>query len=329
MAPQDKAILSNGADYSLQLHPTKYPWAWDIYLKMMDNGWTPREIPMAPDVAQWRGGRVPDNLSHMFLTVFSQLTTFDHQRSVDLAERLVTMIQAPEIKHALIKQAEQECLHSWSYQFCIENLGLDTEEIYSRWERVPILKARVDLANNISEGLDPSSPAKFAAALAFWFLGFEGVWFMLNLRGPVQAMARNGLMLATAEQFQYIARDEEQHIAFGTHLIRELLIETGTPVDGEFGDVTRGYFEQVMKLEEQFIEEALQGDWVGYTKNQHVQMAKYLIDQRLRSLWLTPMYNIKTCPLPWMAEMLEIKKEKNFFETRVTEYRTGNALQWD
>ncbi len=32
---------------------------------------------------------------------------------------------------------------------------------------------------------------------------------------------------------------------------------------------------------------------------------------------------------PWMSEQMLIKKEKNFFETRVTDYRTGGALQWD
>ena len=36
-----------------------------------------------------------------------------------------------------------------------------------------------------------------------------------------------------------------------------------------------------------------------------------------------------TNPFPWMAEMIDLKKEKNFFETRVTEYQTGGALSWD
>jgi hypothetical protein len=34
-------------------------------------------------------------------------------------------------------------------------------------------------------------------------------------------------------------------------------------------------------------------------------------------------------PFPWMAEMIDLKKEKNFFETRVTEYQSGGALSWD
>lgn len=329
MTNLNKAILSNGNDYSLQLHPLKYPWAWDIYLKMVDNTWTPREIPMAPDVATWRRGALPANLEHAFLTVFAQLTTFDFQRSVDLSEKLLPFIQAPEVKHALIKQAEQECLHSWSYQFCIENLGLAQEDIYSRWSRVPILKERVDYANKVSEELDPSNPAQFAAALAFWFLGFEGIWFMLNLRGPVQAMARMGVMTATAEQFQYIARDEQLHISLGEHIIKEILFEAKVPVIGEFSNAVYEHFEAILELEKRFINEAFQSSWIGYSQTSHIEMAKYMIDQRLRGLGIPSVHNLRQCPLPWVSEMLELKKEKNFFESKVTEYRTGNALVWD
>jgi ribonucleoside-diphosphate reductase beta chain len=34
-------------------------------------------------------------------------------------------------------------------------------------------------------------------------------------------------------------------------------------------------------------------------------------------------------PFPWMSEMIDLKKERNFFETRVLEYQTGGALSWD
>jgi ribonucleoside-diphosphate reductase beta chain len=31
-------------------------------------------------------------------------------------------------------------------------------------------------------------------------------------------------------------------------------------------------------------------------------------------------------PLPWLAEMMDIKKEQNFFEGRVTEYQKASSL---
>jgi ribonucleoside-diphosphate reductase beta chain len=332
-----KSILLKEPGLSLQLHPLKYPWAWDLYLRMLENNWHPQEIQMAPDVSQWRREEIPPFLQHAFLTIFSQLTTFDFQRAVDLSEVLIPLVQAPEIKNALIKQAEQEALHTFSYQFCIENLGLDQQDIYSRWERVPILRERVEYANRVSEEMralaaaapSPENRARFAAGLAFWFLGFEGVWFMLNLRGPVQAMSRYGMMTATAEQFQYIARDEDTHINLGVHLIRGLLQEERIDPNGPFLSHLLEHFDQVLELEARFIDEAFSSPWPGYGKGLHISMAKWLIDLRLKALGLPPVHNLPSCPIPWMDEMVGLKKEKNFFETRVTEYRTGNSLRWD
>jgi ribonucleoside-diphosphate reductase beta chain len=34
-------------------------------------------------------------------------------------------------------------------------------------------------------------------------------------------------------------------------------------------------------------------------------------------------------PFPWMSEAMDLKKEKNFFETRVIEYQNGGSLSWD
>lgn len=348
-----KSILAlHETPFDYQLHPTKYPWAWDIYLKMLDNNWHPREIPMTGDVSTWRREQIPPPLAHAFLTVFSQLTTFDFQRAVDINEVLLPLIQAPEIKQALIHQAAQEALHTYSYQFCIENLGLDPEDIYTRWRRIPILQERVKYANKISAMIQRSASgakdgnsfdiARIAAGIAFWFLAFEGVWFMLNLLGPVQAMARHNFMRATAEQFQYIARDESLHVSLGTLIVRnlleeELLTESSISIQNEGGMTPFMLFENLLfdmmqtalRLEEEFIEEAFPLPWLGYTAKNHSLMAKWLINKRMLSIGLQPLHDVVQCPIPWLAEMMDLKKEKNFFETRITEYRTGNALFWD
>jgi len=40
-------------------------------------------------------------------------------------------------------------------------------------------------------------------------------------------------------------------------------------------------------------------------------------------------YSAGENPFPWMSEIMDLNKEKNFFETRVTEYQTGGTLSWD
>ena len=43
---------------------------------------------------------------------------------------------------------------------------------------------------------------------------------------------------------------------------------------------------------------------------------------------LGPLFPDTANPFPWMSEAMDLKKEKNFFETRVIEYQTGSSLKW-
>jgi ribonucleoside-diphosphate reductase beta chain len=205
-----------GSTDSLQLFPLSYPWAWEMYLENMDNHWTPREISVANDVSLWRSDRLSEAERHLFLSVMAQLTTFDVQRGDETAESLLGIIDPPEIKHYLKRLADEEALHTWAYQFIIENMGLDPQDIYSRYARVPQMKARVDLANELSTrakrawakrvfmpeaALTLREKQEILFATIFWFLCFEGIWFVMGLSGPIQNLARHGKFTGAAEQF--------------------------------------------------------------------------------------------------------------------------------
>ena len=53
------------------------------------------------------------------------------------------------------------------------------------------------------------------------------------------------------------------------------------------------------------------------------------VNRRCQQIGLDPIFEKADNPFPWMAEMIDLKKERNFFETRVIEYQTGGALSWD
>jgi len=336
-----KPLLGNTD--SLQLFPLAYPWAWDMYLENMDNHWTPREIPVAPDVALWRSEKLSDAERHLFLSVMAQLTTFDVQRGDETAETLQGIMDPPEIKHYLKRLADEEALHTWSYQFIIENMGLDPEDIYTRYARIPEMRARVDLANELSARvkrvwakriLNPNAvltthdKQEILFAMIFWFLCFEGVWFVMGLSGPIQNMARNGKFIGAAEQFQYILRDEFQHIRFGTHLVRAYIEQYPECMTESFIQAIGRLFQETIRLETDYIHYCLPAPMIGYNAEDHVETAKWYANQRLASLGLGPAYQAEH-RFPWMSEQVSIRKEKNFFETRPTEYRTGGALKWE
>jgi len=337
-----KQLLGNTD--SLQLFPLSYPWAWDMYLENMDNHWTPREIPVANDVALWRSDRLSEEERHLFLSIMAQLTTFDVQRGDETAESLLGIMDPPEIKHYLKRLADEEALHTWAYQVIIENMGLDPEDIYSRYARVPQMKARIDLANELSgrakrawakrvftpeAALTVREKQEVLFAIIFWFLCFEGIWFVMGLSGPIQNLARHGKFTGAAEQFQYILRDEFQHIRFGIRLINVYIEQYPECMSTSFVTAIGRLFKETIRLEDDYMRHCLPSPLVGYNADDHIETAMWYANQRASSIGLAPVYENAQHRFPWMSEQVSMRKEKNFFETRPTEYRTGGALSWD
>lgn len=340
--------LIGGSEDSLQLFPLNYPWAWDMYLENMDNHWTPREIQVSNDVALWKGASLSDEERHLFLSIMAQLTTFDMQRGDETAESMQGLFTAPEIKQYLKRLADEEALHSWAYQFIIENMGLDPDDIYTRYRRVPEMKARVDMAVEVADMVKDVMFAQdirrhthtfdgwllrekqiLLYAMVFWFLAFEGVWFFLNLAGPIQNLARRSKFINAAEQFQYILRDEVQHIRFGVNLINEFLAEYPECMTENFKAAIADMMRRAIRLEEDYAIYCLPSGVLGYNATSHNITAKFYANMRMKSIGLNPLYEKVSHQFPWLSEQLLTNKEKNFFETRVTEYQTGGALKWD
>lgn len=57
-------------------------------------------------------------------------------------------------------------------------------------------------------------------------------------------------------------------------------------------------------------------------------LRQVIADRRLERIGLPARYGTPN-PFPWMSETIDLSKEKNFFETRVTEYQSASALRWD
>jgi ribonucleoside-diphosphate reductase beta chain len=52
-----------------------------------------------------------------------------------------------------------------------------------------------------------------------------------------------------------------------------------------------------------------------------------ITNRHCAQLGLAPLFPATENPFPWMCEVMDFKKEKNFFETRVTEYQTRSSLK--
>jgi len=328
---------------SYQLEPFEYEWAWTMAFAQEQNNWSPNEIQVGPDVADYKDPTLDPKHRHLFVSVMAQLTTFDIERGDDAAETFLSVFQPAEIRHFFKRLIWEEALHTRSYRYVIENLGIPLS-IYDTWKEVPAMKARVEMAKDVSKLVEIMvvehlcNKVRFydqplyrkqalLRSLVFWFLIFEGVWFWVSLLGPVQQLARLGRFKGGAEQFTYIARDESQHIGFGVALIREYMAQYPEAVTQELVAQIEADARRAIDLEREYIAYCLKdGPILGYSVEEHVATAKFFANMRLGSVGLPQPFDDAYHAFPWMAEQIEIRKEKNFFETRVTEYQSGGAL---
>ncbi len=327
----DKRIVNGKADIN-QLAPFKYPWAWEFFLKANRNHWTPLEISMAQDVHDYHHKLSPAE-RHVFENVLAYLTTSDILAMRNIGLAVMEKMSAPELQIYQARQVYEEALHTWTYQHCIESIGLDQQEIYNRYRVVPEIHGKIALANRRLEKVlrsdfdltDRANLHEFALSYFFFAVIFEGCWFY-NGFTPIFALQRRGLMKGTAEQLQYIMRDEVLHCAFGIRVVRELLKEEGLELDPQ---ALRELWDEAEAAERAYASYILRDPILGYNADLHVQQFRFIANRRARQVGVEEPFPGAENVLPWLDEQANLRKEKNFFETRVTEYQTGGALAWD
>ncbi|MBX3680764.1 ribonucleotide-diphosphate reductase subunit beta [Cognatazoarcus halotolerans] len=327
----DKRIVNGKADIN-QLAPFKYPWAWEFFLKANRNHWTPLEISMAQDVHDYHH-KLTAAERHVFENVLAYLTTSDILAMRNIGLAVMEKMSAPELQIYQARQVYEEALHTWTYQHCIESLGLDQQEIYNRYRVVAQINGKIQLANQRLERVlrsdfdltKPDNLHEFALSYFFFAVIFEGCWFY-NGFTPIFALQRRGLMKGAAEQLQYIMRDEVLHCAFGIRVIRELLKEEGLTLDPQaLGEL----WHEAEAAESAYAGHILREPILGYNAELHVQQFRFIANRRARQVGVAEPFPGAENVLPWLDEQANLRKEKNFFETRVTEYQTGGALAWE
>ena len=320
MSYHDKRLIG-GKDGVNNLMPAKYGWAWDMVHKSIANTWFHHETPMSREKSDYEFELSVDERA-MFLDVFATLTTSDIAILRNLGAALMQHITAPEVELYLATQVAEERVHTITYQHVIEVLALDQEGIYSRYLTVPEIKAKFDFAGTYSNKVyEKKSLEEFLKGLIFYYGIFEGIWFY-NGFSPIFSLQRRNLMMGTGTQLQYIMRDEAQHVAFGIRLIRGIEQEEGFRLEEA---VVHDIFRQALELEAEYAYRVIPSI-LGYNAKLHIEQAKFLSNRRLKQLGYEPLYTADNA-LPWLDEQANVKKEKNFFESRVTEYQSSASLE--
>ncbi|MFA5494289.1 MAG: ribonucleotide-diphosphate reductase subunit beta [Porticoccaceae bacterium] len=328
--PDDKRIVNANTDIN-QLAPFKYPWAWEFFLNANKNHWTPLDVNMAQDVHDYHH-KLTTEERHVYENVLAYLTTSDILAMRNIGLAVMEKMSAPELQIYQARQVYEEALHTWTYQHCIETIGIDQGEIYNRYRVVPEIYGKIKLANRRLNSVMRSdfdlrnrdNLEEFALSYLFFAAVFEGCWFY-NGFSPIFALQRRGLMKGTGEQLQYIMRDEVLHSAFGLRVVSQLLAEESLTLDPT---AVQAMWEESEAAEIAYAAYILRDPILGYSAEDHVAQFRYIANRRANQVKLPEPFPGAVNRLDWLGEQASIRKEKNFFETRVTEYQTGAALSW-
>ncbi len=326
----DKRVINGKTDIN-QLAPFKYPWAWDFWLNANRNHWTPLDINMSKDVHDYQH-RLTLEEKHVYENVLSYLTTSDILAMRNIGLAVMEKMTAPELQIYQARQVYEEALHTWTYQHCIESIGLDQGEIYNRYRVVPAINGKIQMANRKMDSVlradidltDKDELENFVMSYSFFAGVFEGCWFY-NGFSPIFALQRRGLMTGTAEQLQYIMRDEVLHCAFGIRVVNQIVTENNVKLDPK---AIQDMWLEAEACEIEYANYIMRDPILGYTAKDHVAQFRFIANRRAKSLKHVEPFPGAENTLGWLDEQANMRKEKNFFETRVTEYQTGGALEW-
>jgi ribonucleoside-diphosphate reductase beta chain len=215
-------------------------------------------------------------------------------------------------------------------------LGLDEGEIFNAYHEVASIREKdeflipfIDTLTNpqFKTGTPETDQALLKSLIVFACI-MEGLFFYVGFT-QILALGRQNKMSGAAEQYQYILRDESMHCNFGIDVINQIKMENPHLWTRTFREEINALMREAMELEYRYAEDTLPRGVLGLNAPMFKEYLRYIANRRCQQIGLDILYPGASNPFPWMSEMIDLKKEKNFFETRVTEYQTGGALSWD
>jgi ribonucleoside-diphosphate reductase beta chain len=328
-----KRVINGRETMTFNLLPLKYQWAYDLYRTMKANHWEPEDVPMGKDIEQWRDARSVSDVERWIIRMgigyFSAAEGIVGDNIQHVVRELVT---APELKLVLGRHAHEENIHADSLLYMIASLGINPHECEAMFEDVPTIVRKNEFVTRISRelrrdiDLTKAENKKLLASNIFVFgQCMEGTQFY-GLFGMILSLYRQNKFPGIGQMFRYTLRDESNHIEVFRNLFMDLIEENREIWTPEYKEELRGLMREAVALEKEFIKDCLPVNAVGLRLEDFQTYIDYIADRRLEGCGLAPLLGGIKNPLPWLAEMMDIAKEQNFFEGRVTEYQKASSL---
>ena len=332
----DKRIINGQTDVN-QLVPFKYKWAWEKYLATCANHWMPQEINMNRDIALWKD---PNGLSEDERRIIKRnlgfFVTADSLAANNIVLGTYRHITAPECRQFLLRQAFEEAIHTHAYQYIVESLGLDESEIFNAYHEVASIRDKDEFLIPFIDAImdphfktgTPENDQTLLKSLIVFACLMDGLFCYVGF-AQILSLGRQNKMTGAAEQYQYILRDESMHCNFGIDLINQIKLENPQLWTAAFKTEIKALFVKAVELEYRYAEDTMPRGVLGMNASMFKGYLRFIANRRATQIGLEELFPNEENPFPWMSEMIDLKKERNFFETRVIEYQSGGALSWE
>ena len=333
---QDKRLINCHKVDVNQLMPLKYKWAWEHYINGCANHWMPTEVPMTKDIEIWRSDKLSPDERQVILRNLGFFATAESLVGNNLVLAIFKHVTNAECRQYLLRQAFEEAIHTHTFLYVVDSLGLDEKEIFNMYREIPAIARKDEFEMALTaEVLDPDFQTNTPEAMQTFLknmIGFyiimEGIFFYSGFV-MVLSFHRRNLMTGIGEQFQYILRDETTHLNFGVDLINGIKQENPEIWTPKFQDEMVALVREAVDLEVSYAKECLPRGVLGLNADLFEEYVQHIADRRLERIGLPMQFPGAKNPFPWMSETIDMAKEKNFFETRVTEYQSSGALVWE
>jgi len=331
----DKRLINSRQVDVNQLMPLRYHWAWEHYLNGCANHWMPTEIAMGRDIETWRSSVLSSDERRVILRNLGFFATAESLVGNNLVLAIFKHVTNAECRQYLLRQAFEEAVHTQTFLYIVESLGLDEREVFDMYRAVPAITRKDALEMELTAALlepdfstqTPEGARRFLENLIGYYVIMEGIFFYTGFV-MILSFHRQNRMTGIGEQFQYILRDETTHLNFGIDLINGIVAENPDLWTAAFRQRIVGRVREAVELEAAYARDCLPRGVLGLNAELCRQYVEHIADRRLERIGLPAQYRAAN-PFPWMSETMDLGKEKNFFETRVTEYQTAATLRWE
>lgn len=292
---------------------------------------------MSRDIALWKD---PNGLTEDERRIVKRnlgfFVTADSLAANNIVLGTYRHITNPECRQYLLRQAFEEAIHTHAYQYIVESLGLNEGEIFNAYHEIGSIRDKDEFLIPFIDTLtDPTfetgtleTDQQLLKSLIVFACIMEGLFFYVGFV-QILALGRQNKMTGAAEQYQYILRDESMHCNFGIDVINQIKLENPQLWTRAFREEISALMHKAVELEYRYAEDTMPRGVLGLNAPMFKEYLRFISNRRCHQIGLDPIFQEANNPFPWMSEMVDLKKEKNFFETRVIEYQTGGVLSWD